>query len=599
MAAPTLIEVSVDAEEYSRYEDGRKTITATVVVSGGTPYTNEQIYVDLVKARRGRDAVVATSTLTLNGSGVQEHLVEFFLPNIVDQDLIHLVRHGRYFVRATSVTDEDVVGESADFHVSIVTVERFRSDFLFGIPTISTDIREPKFQPSAITGIVVEEVSPNTPLGGIQLNYLYQRTDTANARAVIGSGVNGMVAIEVDGGGQDGNEYSVVVASGSGNSPLSVVLIGNQLIVSLATTGGVLEPLQNTAELVALAVDALPEFTALHSGSGEDPITSAAEGTIQFSGGMSTILRQISWDGGPLVTITGPGRYVLSSGGDSCGTRKLGLSTNDFIVIRVTSTALLPTENVVETLIIDKQKIDDEALRKYLCSAVSWVEREFLATPVEPTVVVTERDPTVVQYSAGVNAASPIFADSDFDWIVSPLTYFPQKGGTWMFIQTPWPQLLRVDSLYGAIANTRVIDIDLEWIEHSEQGGLIQLVPFNQAVAFSFMGLLWVSALRGMTELPNFWRYRAVVGLREANCSIQELIAKKAAIDALTVLGAALRPGVGSESLSRDGVSQSVSYINSAKYGPYTGAIQAYKDWLEEQKAALKAKYRGANLVVL
>ena len=55
MATPTAIEVSVDAEEYSRYETGRDTITVTLAISGGAPYTAEQVFVDLVKARRSRD----------------------------------------------------------------------------------------------------------------------------------------------------------------------------------------------------------------------------------------------------------------------------------------------------------------------------------------------------------------------------------------------------------------------------------------------------------------------------------------------------------------------------------------------------------------
>jgi len=184
--------------------------------------------------------------------------------------------------------------------------------------------------------------------------------------------------------------------------------------------------------------------------------------------------------------------------------------------------------------------------------------------------------------------------------VASPLTYFVNRGsGSWVEIQTQFPQVLRVDSLFGAIANVRVIDIDLDWIEVAHQSGLLQLVPFNQEIAFDFVGLLWVNALRGASELPSFWHYNLIAGLRDATPDIIEMIAKKAAIDALTVAGMALRPGVGSFSLSRDGVSESISYVTSAKYGMYTGAIQAYKDWMDEHIKELKGKYRGPTLVVV
>lgn len=609
MATPTAIEVSVDATEYSRYEKGRDTITATLSITGGAPYVDEQIFVDLVKARRSRDAVVATSTVSFtNTTDPQQAVVTFYLPDIVDQDLISLIRHGSYFVKATSVTDENITAESGDFDISIVTVDRLKSDFLFGLDLSATQIKEPKFQPQSITGVTVTEVSDGLPLGAYELNYIYHEDDTANATVAIGGGADGTVTVTADGdlAGSDGNSYTIIVQTPAGTSPLSASIASSQVVVNLAVIAGVPDNAANTATLVAAAIDALTNFSAVASGTGADPLT-VAEGPTQFSGGATSIVRQLNFNGGPLVTINSSGTYILiagTGGGASGGCAGPGGSipgaSSDYICVRVSSTLLMPLENVTETLIIDKKTMDEDSLKKYICQAVAWVEKDYLATYVEPTNVVTDRDPTTIQYSAGINAPAPIFTDTDFDYIVSPLTYFvPRTQGKWVQIQTPYPQLLRVDSLFGAIANTRVIDIDLEWIEHSEQGGMIQLVPFNQEIAFDFIGLLWVNAIRGAAELPNFWHFNAIVGLREASCDVQELIAKKAAIDALIMAGQAIRPGIGSVSLGRDGVSESVSYINSAQYGLFTGTINAYKQWIEEHGRELRAKYRGATMVVV
>src|SRR5688572_14555181 len=103
MGQPTAITVLTDNSEYSRYEDTRNSVLATVQISGGAPYTAESVLVELVKARRSRDAVVGTATLEFTAAtSPQVDSVSFALADLVDQDMLNLVRHGKYFVRARS-----------------------------------------------------------------------------------------------------------------------------------------------------------------------------------------------------------------------------------------------------------------------------------------------------------------------------------------------------------------------------------------------------------------------------------------------------------------------------------------------------------------
>ncbi len=602
MPAPTAITVSTDNLEYSRYELGRDKVTALVVVTGGATYDAENIIVDMVKDRRSRDAVVDTFTIEVDGANeTQEFTVEFDLANMVDQDLISLVRFGKYFIRATSLTDDTVLGESPTFDVRVMTIDRLKEDYLFGINLEATEVRSPKFQPQSITGVTIVKTSKAHPLGFSTLTYNFVKDVTTNAASSIGAGGNGTVTITADGTpavtGVDGNTLEVEVVVPSGTSPLSATFANKAITVSLDVTAGVPNAAANTATLVAAAIAALPEFSTVASGTGADSL-SAAE-TAAFSGGESTISRTLSWAGGPSVSITEAKTYILRAGA-SGPLAKLQASTDDFICVKVSSILLLPLIAISEDILMDRKALNDETLARYLDESVAWIENDLLATPIEPFNVVTERDPTAIQFAAGVNAPSPIFTDTDFDRIDSGLTYFrPSHGTNWVHINTPYPQILRVDSLFGSIANTRVIEIDLEWIEESRTGGVIQLVPFNQEIAFDFVGLIWTNALRGAVELPNFWHFNMIIGLRDATPDIQEFIGKKAAIRALVVAGMALRPGVGSLSMSRDGVSQSVSYTNSANYGIYNATIQAYKDWIDEHSQELKGKYRGPMLAVV
>lgn len=717
MSVPTSITCSVDSNAYSRYEAGRDVVTTTVTVQGGAPYGGDPIYVELRKARRNRDTVVGSANYVLTGpSDPQTSVISFELNNLVDQDLINLVRHGKYFVyaysparagsatigntpnnqivvsaphgsvynsytiqvvvpggtsalttslsgnaitvslstlagvpvtadnRATNVVNSinnlyathgflaavtgngmdsytlaqgpvsfaggaDLVsGSSDDFDVQIITVDRFRKDWLFGLDLSASEILAPLQQPT-LEGVTITKVSKGHKKGFGVLNYQSHIDVASNPTATIGSGTNGTVTITAkDNGtyaGSLGNGINVAVVVPTGTSSLSASFnSGTKTItVDLDVTGGVPNNAANTATLVAAAIGvALTDFSATASGSGVSPLTGAQ--TTMLTGGLTNTIRLMNWKGGPLVPVTKAGTFILQSG-VSNNSPAAALIPNyqivqEYITVRVQSPALLPESNFAENILIDNQQMDDATLSRFIDEAIAYVENDFLTIYLEPTVVTTDRDPTMIQFAAGINAPTPLYADPDYDFIVNPLTYFvPRDSAEWLKIQTPYIQLLRVDNLFGAIANTRVIDIDLQWIEIGNPSGFLQLVPFNQEIAFDFVGLIWVNAIRGAVELPNFWHFDFVAGLRDCPADIQEYIGKYAAINALTMAGLAFRPGLGSVSLSRDGVSESVSYNTAQKYGAYGPVIQSFKDWQEKVEPKLRQKYRGLNLIVV
>lgn len=703
MPAPTSISVQVDSTEYSRYERLFDTITATITATGGGSYSSVPLSIDLVKARLSRNAIAGTVDIDLTGpDDTIETTASLTLRDMVDQDLISTIRHGRYFIRATyfataataligsgangtinltmpegavgntytievvvpvgtspltttvvgtaitvnlavsggvpipsantavlvanslqgegvsaivtgSGTDsfslaegptaftggsDEAIGESDDFDIRIVTVDRFKKDWLFGIDLKSTKVLQVRFPPQSITGVSVLEVSAGHPKGLQTLSYTVNPS-YVNASIVFGSGANGAITVSAidDFSGVVGNGYTATIVVPAGDNTLSAALVGTDLTISLATVSGVATS-ANTASAIASVISELDNFNANYTGNGTGTITAAAA-TAPLTGGLTSVSRLLSWGGGPSIAITGPGSYILPTASTGPASKILSVKSKDYIIIRVSSPSLMPLTSVSEELLVDFSTLDDSTLGRYLDEAIAYLENDLLAVHLEPTNVVTDRDPTTIQYTAGIRGGVPIYTDTDFDFIVSPLTYYvPKSPGTWVGIQTPYPSLLRVDSLFGAIANTRIITIDLSWIEQSEKGGFLQLVPFNQETAFDFVGLIWVNALRGAAELPNFWHFNMIVGLRDTPAELQEFIGKLAGINALTAASLAFRPGIGSLSLSRDGVSESTSYNTQATYGAYTGAITAYKEWIEDKSKKIRSKYRGLNMVV-
>lgn len=608
MGQPTAITVLTDSTEYSRYEDTRNTVMATVQISGGAPYTAEEVLVELVKARRSRDAVVGTATLEITAAtSPQVDSVQFALADLVDQDMLNLVRHGKYFVRARSLETPGtvVIGSGTATPITLTTVETGTDANSWTVEVVVPAGSSPLSVSVVGTDLTINlAVASSVPVA------------SQNTREAIRALINSTLATEVSAEFSGTAGLSLSVAEGptsfaggrdevSGESDdfdvriVTVARLKSDFLFGIPLQAGQARMARNQPSNITGVT--ITEVSQNH------PLGVFTLGYTYVEDG-ANIVRQLSWNGGPLVSVSNPGTYILrrgngSSGGGSCGGRSgilAQLMGNDYIVVKVDGPTFLPTASASDEILIEQLRLDDRALGKYLCQAEDWLENVALAIYLEPTNVVTDRDPTTIQFAAGINSPTPLYTDPDYDFIHGALTYFPRtSGGEWVEVQTPYPQLLRVDSLFGAIANTRVIDIDLDWIQFYPQGGLIQLVPFNQTIAFDFLGLIWVNALRGAAALPNFWHFNLMVGLRDTPCDLQELIAKKAAMDALTMLGAALRPGIGSTSLGRDGVSQSVSYTTQMQYGPYTGAIMAFKDWIDANLQKYKGKYRGATMVVV
>lgn len=473
MAAPTTLSISVDQDEYSRFESENSIITASISATGaGT--SGEQVIIQLLKARRGRDQIVCYKTITLDGT-LNPQILEFDLTELIDDHAIPMVRRGKYFLKAISVTNSTIFGITEDFLISLITVDYFQKEYLHGINLPATNVLSPHDQPSLVTGITIYNVSRDHAVGWHTLAY-----------------------------------------------------------------------------------------------------------------NLSETVRTLSWCGGPLVSIIpGKTKYLLRRG-----------SSADYIEVRVAPIPSLPIESVAEEILIEKTPFSVSNIRSLLDDNISWLEDAELQVYLEPTVIITEFLSNYSQPGVGTNV--PVFSsDADFDKKVNALSYFIPAAGHWINFRFPYYPIQKFYRLYGKVANVSVMEIDLNWTEFHEKGGFVELVPYNQTNAFNFQGLLLVGSLRGPIPLPNFWNFKALVGFKETPLVLIELIAKKTAIDVLTLIAQAIRPGLGSTSVSRDGISESISYLATQQFGIFTGVINAYQAWIDENLGKFKGAFRGPNLLVL
>ncbi len=466
--------VTLNLDELSRLEPDRSVLAATVLPEPAQLSAPQVFRVELVKARRARDAVVATTRLELQPADAARGVVaRFDLARIVDADGLSAIRHGRYFVRATAVGSPAPPLESADLSVRLLTAHRLAADYLHGLTQLGADVLGPKYQPRAISGVEIIEVEPNTQPGFYPLS------------------------CNVDASGQ----------------------------------------------------------------------------------------RSLKWAGGPTVALDPRfQRFVLPDNRDG------------YVEVELVDPSALPAASIEESILIARAKVDDLVLGRFVDRATDWLEHTALQLFLEPTVLSTDGE-VLPRLETGFERLAPP-QRLDHDFIAPPLTFYVQPAGKWTGIRFPYAHVTKVFGLVGQIAGAPVLGLPISWIQLQEKIGFAQIVPFHQQAARSLFNLLAGDIFHGVMEIPSFWRFAIRVGLREVPGDVVEAIAKKAALDALTVIGQAFKPGVSSESFSKE-MSVATSYVRNAQANLLSASRAEYKADLDALIPRLKNRYLGLSNVAI
>lgn len=550
MPVTNILSVEVDKEEYSRFEEENHTIRVQFFVEGDT----DTITLELRKARRARTVTVASVNYTVdaNSTPTTPHYAFINLQTqaISSPGLVSLLRRGKYFVRASSFssTITTTVAVDANALTDSLTV-------VTPVPALPVsgeiDINTGGTTAETIDYSSFVDVGPNSVLTltkGLKFSHFIGETVTLET-----------IFFE-----SDDFEISVLTA----DKMKKTTLFGIDLQSSDLRT-----PKFQPRKISGAIIN---EVSRNHKLSWF-PLNYVVDEAGQ---------RFLSWDNGELIEITQDHKeYFLPASGPSA----------EFVGVKI-DWFQMPQTSVTESLFIDELKFNDREIRRVVRDTCDYIENTLLQVYIEPTKVVTDVDPSEISFSG---TSSELLIDDDYDFVKNPVSFFPRRAGQWIDIQFPFPQIIEVEQLFGAVANTRVVHINPEWIEFASMNGYTQLVPFNTELAFDFVGLIWVEALHNAVPIPNFWHYNMTVGLKDTPGDILELLNKQAAISILTIAGQAFRGGFSSQSISRDGVSESVAYTSSAIYGIYSATIEEYKTWIKENVTTIRSRYRGPTLITM
>lgn len=218
-------------------------------------------------------------------------------------------------------------------------------------------------------------------------------------------------------------------------------------------------------------------------------------------------------------------------------------------------------------------KMKEDLLDHYISSAVQYTQR-ILQVIIEPIDIVDE----IHDYYAG-----------DFQ--------------SWSFLQVFKKPLLEVTNLGMYFGGRKMYDIPQDWIRRYEISGQIQLFPVSGSTGSMILTQSgsFMPIVTGMyANAPGMWHVSYRAGMDEIPEDVVEFIMKRASIGVLQVWGdLIIGAGIANQTISIDGLSQSIGTTQSPEFSGAGARIKSYQDDMKDLERRLKDTYVGINFGVI
>lgn len=174
----------------------------------------------------------------------------------------------------------------------------------------------------------------------------------------------------------------------------------------------------------------------------------------------------------------------------------------------------------------------------------------------------------------------------------------------WGYIQAFKRPIREVNQLQLMYGSQPSFEIPLEWLKVDKLGGKIQMFPsqgsannliINQSGVIFGLNQRWGYA-------PQMWKVSYVAGMKKEDIpeNLKILIYKQATCDIMTVWGdLIIGAGIANQSISIDGLSQSIGTTQSAMFGGASARVQSYRDDIDRLIPVLRSTFSSPRMVVL
>ena len=182
--------------------------------------------------------------------------------------------------------------------------------------------------------------------------------------------------------------------------------------------------------------------------------------------------------------------------------------------------------------------------------------------------------------------------------------FIPSEWYKYFYVQLPEYPVISVESARLVLPNGQVaFDFPTSWFNLDRESGQLFIVPDGSVanlptLGFSVFG--WQQPVFGTARfVPGVYRVGYTAGLSPVPADIRDLVGMWASMGPLNVGGDLIvGAGIASQSLSMDGISQSVSTTSSATNAGYGARILAYTRQVKEMLPKMRQYYKGIRAVV-
>lgn len=181
--------------------------------------------------------------------------------------------------------------------------------------------------------------------------------------------------------------------------------------------------------------------------------------------------------------------------------------------------------------------------------------------------------------------------------------YYSNDVNQWTFFQLHKRPIIEVCKLSLNYGDREMFKIPKDWVRKFDIAGQIQLFPTSGSAGGLFLtsGANYVPLLSGMYQnAPGMWRISYCAGLAEVPDDMVEFIMKRASVGILQVWGdLIIGAGIANQTISIDGLSQSIGTTQSPEFSGAGARIKSYTDDMKLLERQLRDTYLGVNLGVL
>jgi hypothetical protein len=181
--------------------------------------------------------------------------------------------------------------------------------------------------------------------------------------------------------------------------------------------------------------------------------------------------------------------------------------------------------------------------------------------------------------------------------------YYQNDFLNWGYMQLHKRPIIDIYEMSMNFGERKMFEIPKAWLRHYGITGQVEIFPTHSITGGMILTRdgSFLPMIQGRFQnAPSMWRIKYRAGMEDVPEDMVEYIMKRASVGILQVWGdLIIGAGIANQTISIDGLSQSIGTTQSPEFSGAGARIKNYMDDMKEIERRLKDTYLGINLGVI